>query len=67
VLRKKKIKIAKMLAAIIYIVENERNMPLESFSKLVENSFDVSYEIGGISMMEMTMKCVRELRRSDTE
>lgn len=63
--RKKKLKISKMLAAIIHIVENEPNITHESFGKLVSNSFDVAFEVGSFSLMTTTMKLVEELRKRE--
>ena len=65
--RKKKLKISKMLAAMIYIVENEPNISPESFSKLVGNCFDIAFEVGDFSMMSSTMKLVKELRNTRTQ
>ena len=61
--RKRKLKISKLLAANIYIIENEKNITPESFDKLVSNLFDVSYEIGGFTIMGTTMRYVKELRK----
>ena len=66
--KKKKIKISKMLAGIIFIAESEKTLHPESFGKIVQNAFEVAYEVGGFLMMNTTMSCVKELRRRcDTE
>ena len=61
--KKKKIKISKMLSGIIFIAESEKTLHPESFEKIVQNAFDVAYEVGGFMMMNTTMSCVKELRR----
>lgn len=43
--RKKKLKISKMLAAMIYIVENEFKMSHESYGKVISNCFDIAFEV----------------------
>lgn len=60
--RKRKLKIASMLAAIIHIAENEPNITPEGFDELVSNAFDVSYEVGSFHIMGATMKYVDALR-----
>ena len=62
---KRRLKIAKMLAAIIYIVENEPNITPEGFDKVVSNCFDVSYEVGGFPMMGGTMNLIKKLRKGE--
>ena len=65
--RKRKLKIASMLAAIIHIAENEPNITPKAFEKLIGNALDVSYEVGSFHIMEATMEYVKALRGgSDT-
>lgn len=61
--RKRKLKISKMLAAVIYIIENDTNINNENFDKLIGNLWDISCEIGGLSMMSDTMRCLEEIRK----
>lgn len=64
--RKRKLKISKLLAANICIVESEKNITPETFDKLVNNLFDVAYEVGSFPIITTTMRYVKELRkRSD--
>ena len=65
--KKRKLKISKLLAATIFIVENEKNITPESFDKIVSNLFDISYEVGGFPIMGCTMRYVKELRKGAKE
>lgn len=61
--KKKRIKIAKLLAAVMYICEKDLGMDFKNFEKAVKNITDIAYDIGGLKMMEVLYKCLEELRR----
>ncbi len=60
---KKKRRISKRLAAISHIAENELGISIEGFGKLIDNIYELAYDIGGIKMMNTTYKYLLELRK----
>ena len=61
--RKKRIKIAKLLAAVMYICEKDLAMDFKNFEKVIKNITDVAYDIGNMKMMNVLYECLEELQR----
>ena len=49
--RKKKLKIAKMLARIIHRIETDLDIPVDAFMDINHIAIDIADEVGGISML----------------
>lgn len=65
--RKKGLNIAKRIALISYIVENEDNLRPDSFALIIEHLAEVASLCGGEKMINTVQLCLKELReRSDT-
>ena len=61
--RKKRLKIAKLLAAVMYICEKDLGMDFKNFDKVIKNITDVAYDIGNMKMMNVLYECLEELQR----
>ena len=61
--RKKKIKIAKMLAKIIHRVEADLDVPFKAFSDINGMAIDIADEVGGMSMLKYTADYLDEMRK----
>lgn len=61
--RKKRIKIAKLLAEIEYIAMTDLSIKFDSFEQIQLNVLDLTTEIGGFSMLIIFQKCLDELKK----
>lgn len=60
---KKKVKIAKRIAVIAYILENKTSLEdIEGDAKILEHLFDIADFVGGIEMLNTVKLCIEELR-----
>lgn len=61
---KKKLDIAKRIAAINYIIENKTlDNAVECDMKIIDTLCDTASLIGGIKMLNTVQECLAELRR----
>lgn len=60
--RKKGLKVAKRIAAITYIVQNEKNINPDSFVVIIKHLVDVALLCGGEKMLNTVQSCLEELR-----
>ena len=63
-LRKKKLKIAKMLATLLYRGECDLEIPYNAFCDISETTINMAYEIGGLAMLDSVYDWLSEMRRS---
>ena len=63
--RKKKIAIAKKLAAIIYMVECDTGMDIKIYGQIMENIVDIAYDISGVRMANTVQAYIQKLRDLD--
>lgn len=61
--RKKRIKIAKLLAEIEHIAMTDLSIKFDSFEQIQLNVLDLASEIGGLHMLIIFDKCLDELRK----
>ena len=64
---KKKLKISRGLANIMYILEKDSKCDAKAFSNVVDIIWDVAYLSGGFKMMNNTFKYLVDLRKRSAE
>lgn len=62
-LQKKKQKIAKMLATLLYIGESNLEIPYNSFCDISAIAIHMANEIGGLAMLGSVQTLLDEMRR----
>lgn len=65
--RKKKLKIAKMLARIIHRIETDLDIPVDAFMDINHIAIDIADEVGGISMLNYIVDYLDEIRKGGVE
>lgn len=65
--KKKKLKIAKILARIIHRAEADLDVPFKAFSDINGMAIDIADEVGGISMMKYTVDYLDEMRKGGVQ
>ena len=65
--RKKKIKIAKMLARILHRIETDLDIPVDAFMDINHIAIDIADEVGGISMQKCIVDYLDEMRKGGAE
>ena len=66
-LRKKKLKIARMLATLLYTGETDLDIPYGAFENISRTTVDIAYEVGGLSMVSCVADCLDEMRKGGEE
>lgn len=61
--RKKKVKIAKMLAKIIHRIETDPDIPVHAFMYINHIAVDIAEEVGGTSMLNCVVDYLDEIRK----
>ena len=65
--RKKKLKIAKMLAKIIHGIETDSDIPVYAFMYINRIVVSIAEEVGGTSMLNCVVDSLDEIRKGGAE